>query len=73
MEAAAARFSGALAAADRYPALFSPAEATWQLFRCQRVMWGWHTASGALINVLGALDGAPDDAATSSSAALAAG
>ena len=57
---------------DWYPALFSPASNTMQLF-----MWQRNTVEVAhfikdCCEVLGALDDAPDDASTSSSSALAA-
>ena len=57
---------------DQYPALFSPANHTMQLF-----MWQRNTVGVAhfmdWFEVLGALDDAPDGASSSSSSALAAG
>ena len=65
---------------DRYPALFSPAKNTMQLFRWQHDILGVaHYMYTSMIYIkgcfemLGALDNAPDDASTSSSSALAAG
>ena len=61
--------------ADRYPALFSPAKNTMQLFMWQHDTLGvahyWYIKD--CFEMLGALDDAPDDASTSSSSALAAG
>ena len=58
---------------DRYPALFSPAKHTMQLFMWQRNIVGVAHFVQDCFEVLGALDDAPDDASTSSSSALAAG
>ena len=58
---------------DRYPALFSPAKNTMQLFMWQRNIVGVAHFVQDCFEVLGALDDAPDDASTSSSSALAAG
>ena len=58
---------------DRYPALFSPAKNTMQLFMWQRDIVGVAHYIKDCFEVLGALDDAPDDASTSSSSALAAG
>ena len=54
---------------DWYPALFSPAKYTVQLFMWQHALWGWHTTSWVALMCLVPLD----DASTSSSSALAAG
>ena len=54
---------------DRYPALFSPANNTMQLFMWQRNIVGVAHFVQDCFEVLGALD----DASTSSSSALAAG
>ena len=56
---------------DRYPALFSPAKNTMQLFMWQRNIVGVAHFVQDCFEVLGALDDAPDDASTSSSSALA--
>ena len=58
---------------DRYPALFSPAKNTMQLFMWQRNIVGMAHFVQDCFEVLGALDDAPDDASTSSLSALAAG
>ena len=58
---------------DRYPALFSPATNTMQLFMWQHDIVGVAHFIQDCFEVLGALDDAPDDASTSSSSALAAG
>ena len=58
---------------DRYPALFSPAKNTMQLFMWQHDIVGVAHFIQDCFEVLGALDDAPDDASTSSSSALAAG
>ena len=47
---------------DRYPALFSPAENTMQLFVWQRNIVGVAHFVQDCFEVLGALDDAPDDA-----------
>ena len=55
---------------DWYPALFGPARNTMQLFMWQQniVRMTHYIMDG--FEVLGALDGAPDDASISSSSAL---
>ena len=58
---------------DRYPALFSPAKNTMQLFMWQHDSVGVAQYIMVCFDVLGALDDAPDDAPISSSSALAAG
>ena len=58
---------------DRYPALFSPANNTMQLFMWQRNNVGVARFVKDCFEVLGALDDAPDDASTSFLSALAAG
>ena len=60
---------------DRYPALFSPAQGTKQLFMWQQDIVGvaHYMYIKDCFKVLGALENAPDDASTSSSSALAAG
>ena len=58
---------------DRYPALFSPAKNTMQLFMWQRDIVGVAHYIKDCFEVLGALDDAPDDTTTSPSSALAAG
>ena len=58
---------------DRYPALFSPAENTMQLFMWQRDIVGVAHYIMDCFEVLGTLDDAPDDASSSSSSALTAG
>ena len=55
---------------DRYPALFTPANNTMQLFMWQRNIVGVAHFVKDYFEVLGALDDAPDDASTSSSLAL---
>ena len=55
---------------DRYPALFSPAKNTMQLFMWQRdIVRVTHYIMDSF-QVLGAPDDAPDDASISSSSAL---
>ena len=58
---------------DRYPALFSPAQGTMQLFMWQQDIVGVAHYIMDCFDALGALSDAPDDASTSSSSALAAG
>ena len=58
---------------DWYRALFSPAKNTMQLFVWQRNIVGVAHYITDSIEVLGALDDAPDDPSTSPSSALAAG
>ena len=58
---------------DQYPALFSPAKNTMQLFMWQRNIVGVAHFVQDCFEGLGALDDAPDDASTSPSSALAAG
>ena len=58
---------------DRYPALFSPAQGTMQLFMWQQDIVGVAHYIIDGFDALGALSDAPDDALTSSSSALAAG
>ena len=58
---------------DRYPALFSPACGTMQLFIWQPDTVGVAHYILDCFDFLGALSDAPDDASTSSSSALAAG
>jgi hypothetical protein len=58
---------------DRYLALFGPAKNTMQLFMWQRDIVGVAHYIKGYLEVLGALDDAPDDRSTSSSSALAAG
>ena len=61
---------------DRYPALFGPAKNNmhcWQLFMWQRNIVRMAHYIMDCFGVLGALNGAPDDASISSSSALAAG
>ena len=59
----------------KYPALFSPAKNTMQLFMWQPKIVGvaHYMYIKDCFKVLGALENAPDDASTSSSSALAAG
>ena len=57
----------------RYPALFSPATNTMQLFMWQRSIVGVAHFVQDCFEELGALDDAPDYASTSSSSALAPG
>ena len=58
---------------DRYPALFSPAQGTMQLFMWQQDIVGVAHYIMDCFDALSALSDAPDDASTSSSSALAAG
>ena len=59
---------------DRYPALFSPAKITMQLFMWQHGISGVAHYIKDCFEMLGDLDDAPPaDASTSSSSALAAG
>ena len=58
---------------DSYPALFSPAYNTKQLFMWQHDIVGVANYIKDYVEVLGALDNAPDNASTSSSSALAVG
>ena len=58
---------------DRYPALFSPAQGTVQLFMWQQDIVGVAHYIMDCFDALSALSDAPDDASTSSSSALAAG
>ena len=56
---------------DRYPALFSPAQGTMQLFMWQQDIVGVAHCIMDCFDAFGALTDAPDDASTSSSSALA--